>query len=246
MRGNAFAVVVSVGEAGPVATHLPLTVHEVGDEVYLRGHFAKANPQWRGVEDGEVLVVFTGPPEYVSPTHYDAAESLPTRNYNAVHAYGRARTVHDPGANEELLRELVAQHEHEYWSRWQGLSARYREGMLRGVVGLEVRVTRLEGKAKLSQNKTVAERRRIAAALARGGGAGRGGGGGAGGAAGGGARAGGGGGRAGRGGGGGGGGGGAGGAGGGGGGRAGGAGRGGRGAGGGEGGGGGGGGGGGR
>lgn len=167
MRGNAFAVVVSVGEAGPVATHLPLTVHEVGDEVYLRGHFAKANPQWRGVEDGEVLVVFTGPHAYVSPTHYDAAESVPTWNYIAVHAYGRARTVHDPGANEELLRELVAQHEHEYWSRWQGLSGRYREGMLRGVVGLEVRVTRLEGKAKLSQNKTVAERRRIAAALAR-------------------------------------------------------------------------------
>lgn len=165
MRRHGFAVVVSVSEGRPVATHLPLTVKVAGEEVFLRGHFAKANPQWRGLEDGEVLAVFNGPHAYVSPRHYDAFESVPTWNYLTVHAHGEARVIHDASANEELLYELVQHHEPGYWQRWQSLSQRYREGMLRGIVGFELRVTRLEGKAKLSQNKTAEERRRIAAWL---------------------------------------------------------------------------------
>src|SRR5690606_23062498 len=86
MRRHGFAVVVSVSEGRPAATHLPLTVKVAGEEVFLRGHFAKANPQWRGLEDGEVLAVFNGPHAYVSPRHYDAFESVPTWNYLTVHA----------------------------------------------------------------------------------------------------------------------------------------------------------------
>jgi len=165
MRQHGFAVVVSVSEGRPVATHLPLTVKVEGEQVLLRGHFAKANPQWRDIEGQEVLAVFNGPHAYVSPRHYDALESVPTWNYLAVHAYGRARVIRDPEANQELLYELIDAHEPGYWQRWEGLSQRYREGMLRGIVGFELRVTRLEGKAKLSQNKSAAERQRIAAAL---------------------------------------------------------------------------------
>jgi transcriptional regulator len=166
MRRFSFAVVVSVSEGRPVATHLPLTVKVEGDLVLLRGHFAKANPQWRDIEGSEVLAVFNGPHAYVSPRHYDAFESVPTWNYLAVHAYGEARVSRDPAANEELLYELIGANEPGYRDRWEQLPERYREGMLRGIVGFELRVTRLEGKAKLSQNKTEEERRRIAEALA--------------------------------------------------------------------------------
>lgn len=166
MRRFSFAVVVSVSEGRPVATHLPLTVKVEGDLVRLRGHFAKANPQWRDIEGSEVLAVFNGPHAYVSPRHYDAFESVPTWNYLAVHAYGEARVSRDPAANEELLYELIGANEPGYRDRWEQLPERYREGMLRGIVGFELRVTRLEGKAKLSQNKTEEERRRIAEALA--------------------------------------------------------------------------------
>jgi len=166
MRRFSFAVVVSVSEGRPVATHLPLTVKVEGDQVLLRGHFAKANPQWRDIEGSEVLAVFNGPHAYVSPRHYDAFESVPTWNYLAVHAYGEARVSRDPAANEELLYELIGANEPGYRDRWEQLPERYREGMLRGIVGFELRVTRLEGKAKLSQNKTAEERRRIAEALA--------------------------------------------------------------------------------
>src|SRR5690606_20360932 len=99
MRRHGFAVVVSASEGRPAATHLPLTVKVEGEQVFLHGHFAKANPQWRGLEEGEVLAVFSGPHAYVSPRHYDAVESVPTWNYLAVHAHGEARVIHDPAEN---------------------------------------------------------------------------------------------------------------------------------------------------
>lgn len=164
MRQFSFALLVSSGEQGPTATHVPVTVRGGEDGLYLRGHVAKANPHWRMLAKGETLVVFSGPHAYVSPRHYDAWESVPTWNYLAVHAYGSARVIHD-AENLALLKELVEEHEPAYWDRWQGLSERYRSGMLGGIVGFEVRVTRIEATAKLSQNKSEDEQERIAVSL---------------------------------------------------------------------------------
>ena len=166
MRRNAFATVVSVLDGAPVATHLPVTVARDGDAITLRGHFAKANPHWKALEGAETIVIFTGPHAYVSPGHYEKRESVPTWNYLAVHAYGEARVV-DGEATLDGLNELVHEHEAAYQDQWDTLSERYREGMLRGIVGFEMPVTRLEGAAKLSQNKSARERSRIAASLAR-------------------------------------------------------------------------------
>jgi len=166
MRRNSFATVVSVFERSPVATHLPITVTQAGDEITLRGHFAKANPQWRALEHGETLVIFTGPHAYVSPEHYEKRESVPTWNYLAVHAYGEAKAI-DGEAALAGLHGLIAEHEAAYRERWDSFTDRYREGMLKGIVGFEMRVTRLEGAAKPSQNKTRQERSIIAATLAR-------------------------------------------------------------------------------
>ncbi|UCH27559.1 MAG: FMN-binding negative transcriptional regulator [Trueperaceae bacterium] len=168
MHQHSFATVVSIQDGAPVATHLPLTVHRHTDTITLRGHFAKANPQWRALAESETLAIFTGPHAYISPKHYETRESVPTWNYLAVHAYGQASTVQlddDAGELTSMLSELIAAHEPSYQHQWDTLPERYRDGMLRGVVGFEMVVTRLEGKAKLSQNKNEREQKSITAAL---------------------------------------------------------------------------------
>lgn len=167
MTRHSFAVVVSVADSLPVATHLPLSLRREGGELFLRGHFAKANPRWQQLEAGETLVIFSGPHAYVSPEHYDKRESVPTWNYLAVHAYGVARLIDrdDRTTLETLMADLVVQHEPAYQEQWDALSDAYKLGMMRGVVGFELHVTRLEGKAKLSQNKSREEQAKIATSL---------------------------------------------------------------------------------
>ena len=168
MQAHRFAAVVSVTDGSPVASHLPLTARVSGETVWLQGHFARANPQWRGLDGSEVMVIFTGPHAYVSPTLYDKQESVPTWNYLAVHAYGTVRLIDSKRDKDQLLQviaELVAQNEPAYQTQWDALPDKYRDGMMAAIVGFEVEITRLEAAAKLSQNKSVPEQWRIGAAL---------------------------------------------------------------------------------
>ncbi|MEX2541589.1 MAG: FMN-binding negative transcriptional regulator [Trueperaceae bacterium] len=170
MKEHAFATVVSAADHLPLASHIPVTVTETPRGVRIRGHFAKANEQWRSLGGSDTLVIFAGPHAYISPVHYDRWESVPTWNYLAVHASGRARPLSfddEPETLAEILAELIGEHEPEYQARWDSLSARYRQGMLRGIVGFELIVDRLEGKMKLSQNKSRKEQARIVDALMR-------------------------------------------------------------------------------
>lgn len=168
MRKHPFATLVSVVDGVPFATQLPLTVREPGERVSVRGHLARANPQAGALDGQPALAVFSGPHAYVSPGHYEAVQNVPTWNYLAVHALGTASTMaaNDVPGHEALLAELIAAVEPGYQAQWDGLPERYRAGKLRGIVGFEVQATRLEGKAKPSQNRTAAERTRIANALA--------------------------------------------------------------------------------
>ncbi|MEQ8673865.1 MAG: FMN-binding negative transcriptional regulator [Aggregatilineales bacterium] len=170
MQTHNFALVISNTDGAPVATHLPLTVRVQDEQVIVRGHFAKANPQWQTFAGQDVLVVFSGPHAYISPRHYQQWESVPTWNYVAVHAYGQAELVTYEDSREqlqEIIEELIALHEPNYQLRWDDLSDRFREGMLRGVVGFELTVSRIEGKAKLSQNKHLAEQESISEELVK-------------------------------------------------------------------------------
>lgn len=168
MQTNNFAIVVSTEGGIPIATHLPLTITQQGENILLRGHFARANQQWQTLADQETLVIFSGPHAYISPSHYDAHESVPTWNYVAVHAYGKAELIH-PGDQPErldaLLTELISASEAAYLDQWQSLSAHYKDGMKQGIIGVEMIVTWLEGKAKISQNKSNIEQERIAHTL---------------------------------------------------------------------------------
>lgn len=168
MRANSFAVVVSDHDGRLTATHMPLTLLQDGDDIRLHGHFAKANPQWKTLAAQEVLVIFSGPHAYISPSHYDKYESVPTWNYVVVHAYGQMDIItqeEQPERLEALLVELILANEPGYLAQWESLDDRFRDGMKQGIVGFEIPVTRIEGKAKLSQNKNHMEQARIAATL---------------------------------------------------------------------------------
>ncbi|RTQ49592.1 FMN-binding negative transcriptional regulator [Hymenobacter gummosus] len=167
MQRYSFATLVSHGPDGlPLASHLPFSV--AADEAGLRltSHLARANPQWQSWAGQQVLVIFTEPHAYVSPTLYEKRESVPTWDYIAVHAYGRVRLLEGEAETARALEQLVATYEPAYQQQWEGLSEQYKTGMMRGLVAFEVAVTRLQGQQKLSQNKSAAERAAIAAHLA--------------------------------------------------------------------------------
>jgi transcriptional regulator len=157
MRANSFAMLVSITDGVPVASHIPLVVIVKDDIVKLIGHLAKQNPQWQAFEVAESLAIFTGAHAYISPTLYEKSESVPTWNYIAVHAYGFPKIItfkDAPESMEQKIDEMVDTYEASYKSHWHSLSDRYREGMMSDIVAFEMAVTRLEGKYKLSQNKS--------------------------------------------------------------------------------------------
>jgi transcriptional regulator len=166
MRANPFAILISSTEAGPFATHLPLSVLEVGGKTVLRGHVAKANPHWRYLEQQpQCLTIFHGPHSYISPGNYTVKESVPTWNYAAVHLYGEARLFSSPQDLQQMLHELMETFEPAYREQWEGLSQTFRENMLRQIVGFEIVATKIEGKFKLSQNRSREDQANVIASL---------------------------------------------------------------------------------
>ena len=166
MRANPFAIMVSAPEGSPFATHIPVLATESQGGIVLRGHVARANPHWEMLErERETLVIFHGPHAYISPSLYGSRESVPTWNYAAVHAYGRARVFNNPEALTDVLLETIAQFEQSYLDQWRGLNENYRAKMLSNIVGFEIPVARLEAKFKLSQNRPRADQSRIIQSL---------------------------------------------------------------------------------
>ena len=165
-----FGLLVSHGAAGLVASHIPFLVERRDEELHLLGHLARPNPQ---VEDlsvsREVLAIFSGPHAYISPSWYADGPSVPTWNYVDVHAYGRLQLVEDDDCLGRLLRRLSDRHEAGNPAPWRmrDLPEAYLAGMLKGIIGLDITVTRLEGKFKLSQNRPAVDRPRVIAALER-------------------------------------------------------------------------------
>jgi transcriptional regulator len=166
MRANPFAILISSTDDGPFATHLPLVIKEQDERVILRGHVAKANPHWRYLQQqSRALTIFHGPHSYISPTNYATREVVPTWNYGSVHVYGEARVFSSPVELLSVLHELIPMFEPAYAEQWASLSEAYRERMLSHIVGFEITVTQMEGKFKLSQNRTKEEQANIIESL---------------------------------------------------------------------------------
>jgi transcriptional regulator len=192
IQAESFGMLAGVDEAGaPFATHLPFLLDEDRGRLgTLLGHVARANPQWRYFRpDRPVLAIFSGPHAYVSPAWYEdvvgsrprpepasreqtradgrGPASVPTWNYVAVHAFGVPSLIEEPVRVRAFLARLVRVHEAGRSDRWsfESLPEDYLAGMLKGIVAFEIPIDRLEGKAKLSQNRTAADRARVRAAL---------------------------------------------------------------------------------
>jgi len=171
MRENSFALLTgpaTSGDSGLAATHLPLVVKDEGEHGVIEGHFAKANLHWQALSGRETLVIFSGPHGYVSPSLYTNPLSVPTWNYVAIHAYGSFEVIDDPEEKDALLKGLIALHEAAYAEQWRGLPEGYRKTLLAGIVGFRIPIARIEGKFKLSQNRSEVERNNVRAAHAAG------------------------------------------------------------------------------
>ena len=161
MKQYGFATVITSRDGVPAATHLPITVTLRDGQVVLSAHFAKANDQWKYIEGNSILVVFSEPHAYISPSNYEGEQNVPTWNYMAVHCYGKGRLLTEPEQVLALLEATIVHYEQSYKQQWDELPEKYRAGMMNGIVGFEVHVTDIQGKKKLSQNRTEAERRKI-------------------------------------------------------------------------------------
>jgi transcriptional regulator len=159
-----FASVITHGERGLEVSHVPLCVD--AERNCLRGHVARANPQLAHLADGhDVLAVFHGPHGYVSPSVYAEQPSVPTWNYVVVHVHGRARRV-DELALREILDEMVTRFDATGWRLYTG--EEFLRPALEAIAGFEIVIDRLEGKRKLSQNRSPEDRARVAEWLERG------------------------------------------------------------------------------
>jgi transcriptional regulator len=161
MQRYSFATIVTAVNGVPEATHLPFLIKEENGKVFLRSHFAKANPQWKQVFDKVSLVIFTEPHAYISPSNYETETVVPTWNYIAVHAYGTAIQLESVEQKSDLLKHTIETFEAGYYQQWQRLPEDYKSRMMNGIVAFEIEVTDLQAKKKLSQNRSEIEKENI-------------------------------------------------------------------------------------
>jgi transcriptional regulator len=176
-RHGAADLITVTGE-GLLATMLPFVYEQAaGEQGALYGHVARNNDQWRRPALGESLAIVRGPDAYVSPSWYaskaEHGRVVPTWNYVTAHVYGRLVVHDDPGWVEAIVRRLTAKHEtalsqdvaqSKCWSVDDAPRA-FVEGQLRAIVGVELQITRIQAKAKLSQNRPAADVAGVVAGL---------------------------------------------------------------------------------
>ena len=153
MREYNFATLVTAENDFPTATHLPFIIEKRDEKIILLAHLAKANLHWKQF-DKEILVIFQEPHAYISPLLYGEKNNVPTWNYVAVHAYGKAKLFETAEENLAFLAKMVEAFDRDYFQTdWQEISHDYKIKLAAGVVAFEIEVTDLQGKKKLNQNK---------------------------------------------------------------------------------------------
>ena len=172
MREARLSLLITATADGLLATHLPLILKAAeGESGVLYGHIARANGQWGAPPTGEALAILSGPEAYVTPSWYAAKREhgkvVPTWNYVAVHAYGPVEFFHDPERLHDVVTRLTDRHESGRQTPWSVSDAPepFIAAQLKGIVGVRLPIARLEGKRKMSQNRSEADRRGVAAGL---------------------------------------------------------------------------------
>jgi transcriptional regulator len=173
MRAARLSNLVTATVNGLIATPLPLFLDEAeGANGTLYGHMARGNPQWRAAPTSEAMAIFMGPHAYVTPSWYankqEDGKVVPTWNYVAVHAYGPVEFFDDADRLLAVVTRLTDLHEQSRAQPWHVTDApdSFIRSQLRGIIGLRMPITRLDGKRKLSQNRNAGDRARVATGLA--------------------------------------------------------------------------------
>lgn len=166
-----FATLITLSGGEPFVSHLPVLFQRDGSEITVRGHWSRANPQWR--HGGTAKLILQGPHAYISPSWYPDKESaarVPTWNYVVAHLSGPLEITEDEASLASIVSELTSRHESGAGSDWQFEFERGElRSQLRGIVGFRLQPTRIELKFKLSQNHPPANIRSAADQLSRGG-----------------------------------------------------------------------------
>jgi transcriptional regulator len=173
MEDQPFASLITVGSSGLFASHIPMILEQNGSKGLLKGHLSRANTQWQDYSPSvEALAIFSGPQHYITPSWYpekqETGKVVPTWNYVVVHAYGYLKVIEDGEWLITHLRQLTNIHEAASPVPWQvgDAPADYVASQLKGIVGLEMAIERLEGKWKVSQNRSERDRDGVAKGLA--------------------------------------------------------------------------------
>ena len=168
-----FASLVTMGSSGLFASHITMVLEQNGAMAQLRGHISRANTQWRDYTPSvQALAIFSGPQHYITPNWYpekqETGKVVPTWNYVVVHAYGYLRIIEDGDWLMTHLASLTNFHEADSPVPWKigDAPAEYIAALLKGIVGLEMTIERLEGKWKVSQNRSEQDREGVAGGLA--------------------------------------------------------------------------------
>ena len=170
---SGLAMLVANGADGPLVSHVPMLLDRSrGENGVLAGHLAKANGQWQnGHDDTPALAVFPGPDAYITPSWYpskqDHGRVVPTWNYTVVHARGPVRFIEDADWLRRNVSQLTERQERARTEPWAVSDApdRFIDMQLRAIVGFELEIVTLEGKAKVSQNREAADRAGVVAGL---------------------------------------------------------------------------------
>lgn len=173
IRAYPLGTMITSGPGGLDGNPLPFVLDEkAGLKGVLKSHIARENRQWRDFDPRmEVLVVFMGPQTYVSPSWYvakqESGEVVPTWNYACVHVYGTIRLIDDRDWLFSQIRDLTDLEERERTSPWSidEAPAGFISAMLEAIIGIEITISRIEGKWKVSQNRSEDDRRGIIAGL---------------------------------------------------------------------------------
>jgi len=172
IRAHPLGLLVTGGAGGLIANPVPFLLDEAGAHGTLRAHLARANPQWQALAEAEdCLVVFQGPQGYVTPGWYASKREhgrvVPTWNYATVHAWGRPLVIDDADWLRRQIADLTALREAPRAAPWavDDAPAPFVAAQLRAIVGVEIPITRIEGKWKMSQNRSEADRAGVIAGM---------------------------------------------------------------------------------
>ncbi len=162
LKENNFGLIVSSKSDELAGTHLPFVIKADENNIFLTAHLAKANPQWKTIDETkEVLVIFQGPHAYISTKFYDHNINVPTWNYTAIHIYGFCRIITEENEMLNVLYDSFEAFEPGFKNQWNELPEDYKKGLLNGIVAFEIKASKIQAKFKLSQNRSKQERERI-------------------------------------------------------------------------------------